>query len=71
MFHPIFASHPGIWNNDLWYAVPIVIALSLVYAATRHEQMRPILAHAGRVAVWIAGFMFAVFAVVEIVCWFI
>jgi hypothetical protein len=71
MFNLLFADHSNIWSNDLWYAVPIVIAVSLVYAATRHEQMRPILAHAGRVAVWIASFMLAVFVVVEIVCWFI
>ena len=71
MFNVLFADHSHIWNNDLWYALPIVIAVSLVYAATRHEQMRPILVHAGRVAVWIASFMLAVFVVVEIVCWFI
>jgi cytochrome c oxidase assembly factor CtaG len=71
MFNLLFADHFRIWNNDLWYALPIVIALSLVYAATRHEQMRPILVHAGRMAVWIVGFMFAVFVVVEVICWFI
>jgi hypothetical protein len=71
MFDVLFADRPNIWSNDLWYAVPIVIAVSLVYAATRNEQMRPILAHAGRVAVWIASFMLAVFVVVELVCWFI
>jgi hypothetical protein len=71
MFNLLLADHSRIWGNDLWYALPIVIAVSLVYAATRHEQMRPILAHAVRVAVWIASFMLAVFVVVEIVCWFI
>ena len=71
MFNLLFADRFNIWSNDLWYAVPIVIAVSLVYAATRHERMRPILAHAVRVAVWIGGFMLAVFVVVELVCWFI
>jgi hypothetical protein len=71
MFNLLFAARPGIWGNDLWYAVPIVIAVSLVYAATRHEQMRPILVHAGRVAVWVGSFMLAVFVVVEIISYFI
>jgi hypothetical protein len=71
MFNMLFAARPDIWHNELWYAVPLVLAVSLVYAATRHEQMRPILAHAVRVAVWIGGFMLAVFVVVELVCWFI
>ena len=71
MFNLLFAARPGIWGNDLWYVAPIVIAVSLVYAATRHEQMRPILVHAGRVAVWIGSFMLAVFVVVELICWFI
>lgn len=43
--------------NDLWYALPLVVAVSLVYAATRHELMQPILRHALRVGVWIVGFM--------------
>jgi hypothetical protein len=30
----------------LWYAVPLVTSVSLVCAATRHEQMGPILVHA-------------------------
>ena len=34
----------------LWYAVPLLVSISLVYAATRHELMRPILEHAVRFA---------------------
>ena len=33
-------------QNDLWYALPLVISASLVYAATRHESMPSILIHA-------------------------
>lgn len=36
----------------LWYALPLIVAVSLVYAATRHEEAGPILAHAFRGAVW-------------------
>ena len=41
-------------------ALPAIVAISLVYAATRHERMKPICAHAARVGVWIVGFMFVV-----------
>jgi hypothetical protein len=71
MFSPLFANHIDLWGVDLWYAVPLIVAVSLVYAATRHEQIGPILRHATRVAVWIAGFMLVVFAVIQSVSWLI
>jgi hypothetical protein len=49
--------------NQFWYALPLIVAISLVYAATRHEQMGPILRHAARLGIWIVGFMAVVFAV--------
>jgi len=57
----------NIWDLDLWYALPAILAVSLVYSATRHEQMRPILKHAGRVCLLIVSFMLIVFAVMEFV----
>jgi hypothetical protein len=57
--------------RDFWYAVPLVIAVSLVYAATRHELMGPILSHAVRVGVWILGFMAVVFGVLLLVAWWL
>jgi hypothetical protein len=48
---------------ELWYALPLVVAVSLVYAATRHELMGPILVHAGRLGLWIVGIMGVVFGV--------
>jgi len=71
MFNLLLADRFSLWSLDFWYAIPAIIAVSLVYAATRHEQMRPILAHAGRVAVWIVSFMLVVFVVVEFVSWLI
>ena len=56
-------------DGDLWYALPLIIAVSLVYAATRHERMRPIVLHAGRVALWIVGFMAVVFVVLGLISW--
>jgi hypothetical protein len=69
MFNLLLADGFDLWNIDLWYAVPAIIAVSLVYAATRHEQIRPILTHAGHVALWILGFMFVVFAALELILW--
>lgn len=69
MFNLVIADVARLWSLDLWYAVPAIIAVSLVYAATRHEQMRPILVHAGRVAVWMTAFMFIVLVVVQLISW--
>jgi uncharacterized membrane protein len=46
---------------DMWYAIPLIIAVSLVYSATRYEETPAILAHACRTAVWVVGFMVVVF----------
>jgi hypothetical protein len=55
------------WDVDFWYALPLILAISLVYAATRHEAMEPLLRHAARVGGWIIGLM----AAVGLVLWFI
>ncbi|MHB1035453.1 MAG: hypothetical protein ACYC35_20175 [Pirellulales bacterium] len=55
--------------NLMWYAVPLVIAISFVYAATRHEAMREILLHALHTAGWITGFMAVVFVILLGVSW--
>jgi hypothetical protein len=43
--------------NQLWYTMPLIVSVSLVYAATRHEDMPSILQHAVRFAAWIAVFL--------------
>ena len=43
--------------------MPLLVVVSLVYAATRHEHLRPIVAHAVRFALWIIGFMLVVMVV--------
>ena len=64
-----------MWNlivsMNLWHALPLVVAVSLVYAATRHEDMQPILVHAGRTAIWILGFMAVIFAVIYAIVWWL
>lgn len=52
--------------NDLWYALPLVVAVSLVYSATRHELMRPILVGACRIGACIGGFMLAIFVILSL-----
>lgn len=50
---------------ELWYALPLIVSVSLVYAATRYEPMEFIIAHAIRTAVWLGGFML----IVTLVLW--
>ncbi|HEY1599958.1 MAG TPA: hypothetical protein VGG64_10170 [Pirellulales bacterium] len=59
----------AIAGNDLWFAAPLVIVISLVYAATRHEQNDHILVAAARIGTWICGFMFAIFVVLALMSW--
>ena len=67
MFDPQLASGTRL----LWYAIPIVLAISLVYGATRHELLKPILLHAYHTAVWIVGFMLMIVAILVAVSWFV
>ncbi len=53
----------AIGDQRIWYLVPLLVVVSLVYAATRHEYLLPILGHAFRFAFWILGFMIAVMCV--------
>jgi hypothetical protein len=61
---PVFAA-----ISQFWYATPLIVVVSLVYAATRHELMQPILAHAARTVVWITGFMVVVFVLLSLLSW--
>jgi hypothetical protein len=44
---------------QMWYSLPLIVSVSLVYAATRHEDMPSILWHALRFGAWIAAFLAA------------
>ena len=57
--------------NQLWYAVPLVAAVSLVYGATRHEWVRPILDHALRTAFWMLTFIGTIFIVLFGLNWWL
>jgi spore maturation protein SpmA len=43
--------------NQLWFSLPLIVSVSLVYAATRHEDMSSILRHAARFGTWIVVFL--------------
>ena len=59
---------PGLLAQNslalLWYAVPLVVVISLVYGATRQERLPHILHQAWRSAVWVVVFMGMIFAIV-------
>ena len=59
----------SLWSAQLWYIVPLIVSVSLVYGATRHELARPILYHAWHTAVWMLVFMGSIFAVLWLVSW--
>ena len=63
----LLAANPS--DGYMWYALPLVIAVSLVYSATRHEEMAPILTSAVRIGVWIIGFMAIIMAVLLLFNW--
>jgi hypothetical protein len=52
--------------KQIWYLLPLVVSVSLVYGATRHELPRPILYHAWHTALWMTIFMGSIF----LVLWF-
>ncbi|MCO6046093.1 hypothetical protein NG895_19510 [Aeoliella sp. ICT_H6.2] len=56
-------------TERLWYALPLLVSVSLVYAATRHEEVPDILSHAWRFALWIVVFMGIGALVVQITTW--
>jgi len=69
MFDPLFAALPMEEINRLWYALPLVVTISLVYGATRHELPGPIIEHALRFGLWIITFMAIIFVVLWLVTW--
>jgi len=56
-----------IVHNRLWYAIPLILSVSLVYAATRHELIGPIVDHAMRFGGWLVGFLVIFFVILLLV----
>ena len=57
------------YTHQMWFAVPLVVAISLVYGATRDEAMVPILRYALHTGLWILGFMAVIFVVLFVISW--
>jgi hypothetical protein len=55
----------------LLYYLPLIISISLVFGATRHEDTQLILRHAFYTARWITGFMAIIFVVLVCINWFL
>lgn len=53
----------------LLYYLPLIIAISLVFGATRHENTKLILQHALQTGRWITGFMGTLFIIICILDW--
>ena len=57
---------PLLATMNLWYALPLIISVSLVCAATRHEEISVILQHAIRFGLWIIAFMAVVMGLLKL-----
>jgi hypothetical protein len=57
----------GGMTPRIWYAIPLIVVVSLVYGATRHENLREIFVHSFRSAVWVLGFMAIIFFLIWII----
>jgi hypothetical protein len=65
----LIAGLPLATINQMWYALPLIVVISLVYSATRHEAMSAILAHSARLGLMITGFMAAILVVLAFIGW--
>ena len=54
----------GIMDARIWWSVPLIVAISLVYGATRHEYIGQIMIHTYKNSIWVIGFMLLVFSVI-------
>ncbi|TWU33008.1 hypothetical protein [Novipirellula artificiosorum] len=61
----------SISPSYLLYFVPLVVSISLVFGATRHEDNQLIIQHAIGTARWIFGFMAIIFFVLLAINWMV
>jgi hypothetical protein len=53
--------------NAYWFAPPLILVISLVYAASRHESWPRIFRHAARLFLMIAGILAVATAVLLLI----
>ena len=51
--------------SRLWFLLPLIVVISLVYSASRYEMPDRIIRRAGRLGLQIAGFMAVVLALLS------
>jgi len=49
---------------NIYYAAPLIVVISLVYGATRHETPVEIINHSFRSIIWVVGFMAIIMAII-------
>ncbi|MCC6511161.1 MAG: hypothetical protein IT423_18820 [Pirellulaceae bacterium] len=49
--------------------LPLLVAVSCVVGATRHESKHLILEQTRKTAVWITSFMLVIYAVLQLISW--
>ena len=54
----------GFMDARIWWSVPLIVSISLVYGATRHEYIGQIMVQSYKSAIWVVGFKVLVFAVI-------
>ena len=59
----------GIENALFWYLIPLVVAVSLVYGGTRHEEVPEIIRQSVKSFVWVFTFLAIIFVVVTVASW--
>lgn len=55
----------------LLYYFPLLIAISVVYGGTRHEDMGTIVRHSLHTAYWVTAFMGVIFLILMVIGWWI
>ena len=55
--------------NIYWFVLPLVVVISLVFSATRHEHWQPIVSGAIRTGIWLLVFLGIFFLVLFVVSW--
>ena len=54
-------------SNVYWLVLPLVVAISLVYSASRHESWPRIWMHSLRLCLWILGILVGTTAVLLLI----
>jgi len=59
----------ALGTAQLWYALPLIVVISLVYGATRDESLTGILGASIRAGAWLVCFLAIIFAIVVWLSW--